>query len=129
MKKCQSTLVVFLVFSLFLVSLPQVDMVKAESKTIVVPDDYPNIQEAVNAASDGDTVFVKNGVYMNPFTIDKPLILLAEDNQNTIIEMPTARYPPNQAILVEVDNVTISGFKIINSHAGIRVEHLGFKKR
>lgn len=34
------------------------------SSTIIVPDDYPKIQEAVNAAVDGDTVLVSPGTYV-----------------------------------------------------------------
>ena len=40
---------------------------KVTSKTIVVPDDYPTIQEAVGNATAGDTVYVRNGVYEMPF--------------------------------------------------------------
>jgi hypothetical protein len=35
----------------------------AKAKTIVVPYDYPTIQAAINAASDGDSIFVKYGTY------------------------------------------------------------------
>jgi len=50
---------VFLVASSIITFLP----VKAEPKTITVPDDYPTIQAAVGNASAGDTVFVKSGTY------------------------------------------------------------------
>ena len=32
--------------------------------TIVVPDDYPTIQVAINAANHNDTIFVRTGVYV-----------------------------------------------------------------
>jgi hypothetical protein len=37
--------------------------VKTESITIIVPDDYSIIQEAINNANNGDIVFVRNGTY------------------------------------------------------------------
>ena len=40
-----------------------VQSAKSSPATIVVPDDYSTIHEAVNNAVDGDTVFVKNGIY------------------------------------------------------------------
>jgi hypothetical protein len=33
------------------------------SKTIIVPQDYPTINEAINHASAGDTVAVQKGIY------------------------------------------------------------------
>jgi len=56
------SVVLVLVFLTSVVTL-QSATVKAQTKTIVVPDDYPTIQAAIGNASDGDTVFVKNGVH------------------------------------------------------------------
>jgi len=50
--------------------------VKAEPKTIIVPDDYSTIQEAVDNAPEGSTVFVKSGKYENRVRIRKPLSLI-----------------------------------------------------
>ncbi|RME72743.1 MAG: pectin esterase [Chloroflexi bacterium] len=38
---------------------------------LVVPTQYPTIQDALNAAEDGDLVIVEPGVYIDPFTVDK----------------------------------------------------------
>ncbi len=48
-----------LVFLLVLSEFPILVDVDAY-KTIVVPDAYPLIQDAIDAATDGDTIFVKN---------------------------------------------------------------------
>ena len=52
-------LVLVLVTSSIAVVLP----VKAESRTIVVPDDYPTVSSAIASAVAGDIIFVKRGIY------------------------------------------------------------------
>ena len=70
-------LIALLILSFVSVSLPQIETVKAEPKTVVVPDDYPTITEAVRNAGDGDIVFVKNGTYEEKtLEIDKRLSTL-----------------------------------------------------
>ena len=123
MQSCKSLIVGLLIFSLVLVTFPQIE-INAQPQTIVVPDDYHSIQEAIDNALDGDTVFVKNGVYSEPIEIHKPLTLLGEDSQKTILEIPMRRYSPPRVILVNADNVTISGFNIINSDTGIWLDKL-----
>jgi len=61
----------------------------ASGKTIYVDDDggkdYTNIQDAINAASDGDTIYVYGGTYYENITIDKSITLKGEDKATTII--------------------------------------------
>ncbi|MFB0501107.1 MAG: cohesin domain-containing protein, partial [Candidatus Bathyarchaeia archaeon] len=47
--------------------------VTVSSAIITVPDDYPTIQEAINNANDGDTIFVYNGTYHEHVTINKSI--------------------------------------------------------
>jgi nitrous oxidase accessory protein len=122
-KKSECLLVPLLLFSVVLVSFLSIK-VDAQARTIVVPDDYKTIQEAIDFASNGDTVFVKNGIYSEPIEVHKPLTLLGEDNQNTILEILMIRYWPPRVILVNADNVTVSGFNIINSDIGIWLDKL-----
>jgi nitrous oxidase accessory protein NosD len=102
-------------------------------RTIVVPDEYPTIQAAIANATAGDTVFVKNGIYydsfQSPIIVDKPLSLIGEDRQNTVIigEWNTAIQAP-PVIWVAADNVTISGFTLRDSsRAGVWIEHIGMQ--
>lgn len=111
--------------------------VKAEPKTIVVPDDYPTIQAAVDNASAGDTVYVKKGTYYAPhdqvIVIDKSLSLIGEEPKNTIIdginkgEYPMGHYVMSwNAITIYASNVTITGFTIKNCNTAISVDEHSF---
>jgi pectin methylesterase-like acyl-CoA thioesterase len=54
-------------------------------RTIVVPDAYGTIQDAVDNASSGDTVFVTSGTYIECVNISKSLSLIGEHKAETII--------------------------------------------
>jgi len=79
--------------------------------TITVPDDYPTIQEAINAANPGDTVYVKAGTYYENVIVNKPIALIGENRSTTIIDGGGIRH----VISLMADNVNISGFNIRNS--------------
>jgi parallel beta-helix repeat protein len=59
---------------------------RTESATIVVPDDFPTIQEAINNAVDGDTVFVKTGTYYEHVVVNKTLSLVGENSSTATID-------------------------------------------
>ena len=55
-------------------------------RTIWVPDEYLTIQEAVNAAVDGDIIRVRAETYAENVLIDsKSISLIGEDASNTTI--------------------------------------------
>ena len=56
-----------------------------ENIVIIVPDDFPMINEAIQNAIDGDTVLVRQGTYNETVVIDKAIILKGEDADKTII--------------------------------------------
>jgi pectin methylesterase-like acyl-CoA thioesterase len=59
---------------------------RAEARTIVVPRDYQKIQDAVNAAVGGDTIFVQAGTYNEGVVIfNKSISLIGEGAGNTTI--------------------------------------------
>ena len=86
--------------------------VKAQPRTITVPDDYLTIQEAINNANDGDTISVKNGVYIENPIINKTINLKGENKETTIIDVTAG-------IKAKNDQVTITGFTIYDGHDGI----------
>ena len=99
--------------------------VNAESKIIVVPDDYPTIAAAIGNATEGDTVYVKKGTYEEKtLKITKPLSLIGEGADFTKINLDPPRYtsPPDYfnrthswfgpSIKVESNDFKLSGFTI-----------------
>ena len=64
--------------------------VKAEPTTWTVDDDGPadfhTIQEAINAANPGDTIYVHNGTYYENVVVNKSISLIGENRNTTIID-------------------------------------------
>jgi len=85
--------IILIITSIFLVSivfqLNQDLQVRAEGATLEVKADgsadYTNIQDAIDNASPGDTVYVHEGKYFENIVIDKSISLIGENIENTII--------------------------------------------
>jgi len=95
------------------------DAVSAEAKTITVPDEYPTIQEAIDHANSGDTIYVKAGTYYENIVVTKSLVLMGE-NRQSIIDGNRSKV----VVWVGGWNVTINGFTICNGgdlYSGIRL--------
>lgn len=88
---------------------------RSEARTITVPDEYSTIQAAVNAASIGDTVFVRNGIYSEHLVINKTISVIGEDAETTVIDGNDT----GTVIRVTADNVSVSGFTIQNGEVGL----------
>jgi len=90
--------------------------VVASSNTIWVPDNYTTIQEAIDAASSGDTIQVSAETYNESITINKDnLTLIGENRENTIIDGGGADF----VVYVIANNITLSGFTIQTGGLGI----------
>lgn len=72
------------------------------------PEDYTNVQDAVDAANDGDTIFVYTGVYYENIKIFKRVSLTGEDKDNTILDGGNV----GDVIRIDANSVVISGFTI-----------------
>jgi len=87
----------------------------AEPTTWTVDDDGPadfrTIQEAINAASQGDTIYVYNGTYYEQVVVNKSVSLIGENKYTTIID---GNYTGN-AIEVTASNVNVTGFTMQKS--------------
>lgn len=90
--------------------------VEGSSDVIRVPRDYPTIQDAIDAASPGDTIVVSKGLYAEgQIKVTKPLTLIA--NGKVTVDGLQRRWG---VFYVTSDNVTIKGFTVTNGgYAGI----------
>jgi len=118
-------LVILLFLSFVLVVFPKMGIIKAEPNTIVVPDDYTTIQEAIDNAVAGDTIYVKQGIYHENIGIAKPVSLIGEDRDSTIIDgAPSEGY--RVPISIKCDRVNLSGFTLCYGYAGIQIGEVKF---
>jgi nitrous oxidase accessory protein len=110
----RTALALTLIFALFVSLVIEVQSAKSTSKTITVPDDYPTIESAITNANDGDTIFVKEGTYVENPVISKSVSLVGEDRDTTVIDVTAG-------LKVERDNVTITGLTIYDGWQGIAI--------
>ena len=78
---------------------------------------FNNIQDAIDAANSGDTINVAAGTYVEQIIIDKSIILQGASKETTIIEYPPAPVSNQYLVLVNADDVTINGFKLLGHFA------------
>lgn len=89
--------------------------------TIVVDSNdyasYKSIQQAIDDAEIGSTVFVKKGEYSEIITVDKEINLVGEDKNLTFINSESNKN--GYAIKIAASGVKISGFSISNYGLGL----------
>jgi parallel beta-helix repeat protein len=115
-----SVLIVLLVLSSMLIFAQPIvsPVVKSGAgsgaRTIVVPDDYPTIQVAINAANPGDTVYVRAGTYNETVQVNKSLSLVGEDRETAIIDGNHT----GTVVYIEANDVNVTDFTIRNCGSG-----------
>ena len=103
----------------------------AEGKTITVDDDgkgdYEKIQDAIDAAGDGDTIKVWKGTYEENVMVDRIVSLIGNGSEEVTVDGGGSGHVVN----ITADWVNMSGFSITRSgrtdsldydSAGIKVE-------
>jgi parallel beta-helix repeat protein len=75
------------------------------------PGNYTTIQDAIDDASDGDTIYVYSGTYFEDVKINTSIVLQGEDKESTIIDAGGNL----SAVIVTADNVEITGFSVKNT--------------
>lgn len=83
----------------------------AAPTAIYVPDNYPTIQSAVDAASPGDTIIVRDGTYIENVDVNKDYLTIESENgaEATIVQ---AANPDDSVFEVIADYVTLKGFTV-----------------
>ncbi|MCW3984911.1 MAG: right-handed parallel beta-helix repeat-containing protein [Candidatus Bathyarchaeota archaeon] len=76
---------------------------------------YSSIQEAINSADGGDTIYVSSGTYYENVVVNKSVSLIGEDKNTTIIDGDQT----GTVVRVTEDNVTIKGFTIQSGEVGL----------
>ena len=118
------------IVSAFNVDLSNTTMPMNRGDTLYVggsgPGNYTTIQSAINAASDGDTVFVydDSSPYREHVIINKIITLIGEDKNTTVID---GRYS-GTTVKISANEVVLAGFTIqggIGEGAGISIESNG----
>ena len=90
------------------------------------PADFSTIQEAVNAASDGDTIFVRVGTYYENVVVNRAVSLIGENSSTTIVDGNMT----GDVVRITQDHVNITGFTIQRSgrtlfNSGISISSTG----
>jgi len=78
---------------------------------------YTKIQDAINDANDGDTVFVFNGTYYENILVNKSMNLIGENKETTIVDGNGT----GNVVIIPKSSVNISGFTIRNGNDGINI--------
>lgn len=116
------------VFAFLIIVLLLFTTKNSEAATITVDDDgpadYSNIGDAIDAANDGDTVYVYNGTYYENLWVSKTINLTGENKITTIIDGDGN----GDTINVNTNYVNITGFNITKgySYAGLELNNVKF---
>ena len=84
---------------------------------------YTSIQDAIEDAFDGDTIFVHNGTYHENIIINKSIKLIGEDRDTTIIDANGSAY----GVEIQANDTLLQNFTIYNfTQAGIYLHNESF---
>jgi parallel beta-helix repeat protein len=121
MKRALSAFMLVLLLVSMLTLAFKIQPVRAEPRTWTVDDDGPadfsKMQDAINAANSGDTIYVYNGTYYESIVVNKTLLLIGENRAATIIDANGT----GNVVVIQADNSTAEGFTIRNGGFGVAI--------
>lgn len=79
---------------------------------------YSSIQQAINNASDGDTILVRSGVYYENIVVNKSVSIIGEDRVNTVIEGGGEL----TAVVMKVENAVLRNLTIQHGLVGVMLD-------
>jgi len=123
-------LIVGVILLLICVSIPSTGRVVEQSSTVSTDGNifyvggsgsgnYTSIQQAVDMATDGDTVFVFNGSYKENVRIEKSINVIGEDKNTTFVSGVFEK--PFITFYLKTGNIKLKGFTITNGDKKIYV--------
>lgn len=112
------SVLVLIIVSLTSLCIWNIQQSRATFSSIIVPDDYPTIIDAIGNATDGDRIFIRKGTYdEKPIETNKSLSLIGEGAELTkIILHPSSRQVPYEGMGMNgpyVENYTVYENSII----------------
>jgi parallel beta-helix repeat protein len=119
MKKHKVRLLAVLWVLVLVLLLAGLSAASLSPKELRVPQDYPSIQGAIEAAEPGDTILIGAGTYQENLVIAKSLSLKGEGKYLVTLQ---AADPQRPSILIRDDaNVALTGFTITGGSKGLRI--------
>jgi len=80
---------------------------------IIIPNDYPTIQQGINNSKPGNSIFVRSGVYKENLIVNiQNLSITGEDNFATVIDGDRAS--KKHAVDISAENITFKNFTVKN---------------
>lgn len=103
--------------TVYVTSLEPNEIEQRNSEVLTVDDNgsanYTKIQSAIDNASAGDTVYVNTGIYYEKVTLNKPIKLIGEDREKTVI------CNPSLIVYVNTTEATIKNFTITGGEISV----------
>lgn len=83
---------------------------------LIVPFEYPTIQDALDAADPGDTLYITKGTYNEHVTVDTPNItFIGEGKESTVVNGSGG-----DTFLLKAENISIKGFTLTRGFSGVQ---------
>lgn len=120
------TLILISIIGVINIFLPNFKCEEIESNILYVggvsDGNYSRIQDAIDNSSDGDMIFVYTGTYYENIKVNKSIILIGQNKENTIINGKNEL----SVVLIYAHSVNISEFTIRGGPVyGIIIESIG----